>query len=161
MNIHINEFCLEEGQQFQILVPISIQAEKSSEVSSFLFIRVWLPRQNTAAGTIAQSLDDSYSTSETSGLSQLKVTSLQFTIPELELETSGWPRVFVKSVLQCRVKWHQRDLEWFGLEGMLKVHLVQPLQWAGTPATMPGCSKPDPNWPQFLWAICAMASHYS
>lgn len=132
MNIHINEFCLEEGQQSQILVPISIQVEKSSEVSGFLFIRVWAAQtkhssrnNSTGLGWLLQHLWD-------------RIVSAKGNITPVYNPRAGagnlgmtWC-VFVKSVLQYRMKWHQRDLEWFGLEGTLKGHLVQPLPWAGT-----------------------------
>lgn len=133
MNIHINEFCLEEGQQSGILVPISIQAQKSSEVSGFLFIRVWAAQtkhssrnNSTGLGWLSRHLWD-------------QIVSAKGNITPVYNPRAGagnlrmtWC-VFVKSVFQCRVKWHQRDLEWFGSEGTLKSHLVQPLPWAGIP----------------------------
>ncbi|XP_071293362.1 thrombospondin-type laminin G domain and EAR repeat-containing protein isoform X1 [Agelaius tricolor] len=58
---------------------------------------------------------------------------------------------------------------WVGSD--LKALPVPPLPWAGTPSTVPGCSKPCPAWPwalpgiqgqpQLLWAPCARASPLS
>ncbi|NXB68044.1 KSR2 Kinase, partial [Struthidea cinerea] len=43
---------------------------------------------------------------------------------------------------------HHRIPEWPGLEGTLKP--IPPLPWAGTPSTVPGCSKRHPAWPWTL-----------
>lgn len=136
MNIHINEFCLEEGQQSQVLVPISIQAQKSSEVSGFLFIRVWAAQtkhssrnNSTGLGWLLQHLWD-----------QIVSAKGNITLVYNPRAGTGNLRmtwcVFVKSVLQCRLKWHQRYLKWCGLEGTLKRHLDQLLAWAGTPGLL-------------------------
>ena len=37
--------------------------------------------------------------------------------------------------------------EWLGLERTLKIIPFHPQTWAGTPPTIPGCSKPHPTWP--------------
>ena len=56
--------------------------------------------------------------------------------------------------------WNHRIIEWFGLEGTLKIIWFQP-PWAGTSSTRPGCSELHPAWswtlpgrgyPQLLWA---------
>jgi len=40
---------------------------------------------------------------------------------------------------------NHRILEWFELEGALKIiQFKPPLPWAGTPSIPPGCSKPHP-----------------
>ena len=73
------------------------------------------------------------------------------------------------SVHSCwRCCLHHRIIEWFGLEGTFKGHVVPtPLLWAGTPSIRPGCSKPHPTWPwtppgrghaQLLWVTCSSVS---
>jgi len=40
-----------------------------------------------------------------------------------------------------------RIIEWVGLEGTIKIISSNPLPWAGTPSTRPGCAKLHPTWP--------------
>ena len=71
-------------------------------------------------------------------------------------------------LLQKRPLENHRIIQWFGLEGTLKLIWFQtPLPWAGTSPTRPGCSELHPTWPwalpgrgqpQLLWATWASVS---